>query len=58
MAVLKHAKEFRYQSKGRFVPSSKFDKVRFQTAAVTLKTGSWSNDWRGEKGFGKCVLCA
>ena len=58
ITFLKCAKEFRYQSRGRFVPPSKFDKVRFQTAAVTLKKGSRSNDWHGGKGLGKCVLCA
>ena len=48
----------RIQSRGRFVPPSKFDKVRFQTAAVTLTKGSRSNDWHGGKGLGKCVLYA
>ena len=48
--ILKH--------RGRFVPPSKFDKVSFQTATVTLTKGSRSNDWDGGKGLDKCVLYA
>ena len=49
MMFLKHAEEFKYQCSGRFVPPSKFDKVRFQTAAVTLRKSSRSNECHGGK---------
>ena len=48
----------RYCFRWKFLPAFKFDQVKFLLSAMTLRKGSWSNEWYVRKGLDKCVLTA